>query len=123
MSTTKRKGFDLKLKYKIIKLIEQGVGNEAIQRQFSDQGMKSHNIYDFKGKNNEIIEAYEDSISSNVKSLRSVYPDIERKLTTFIASADNEGLPINTLLLKGKALEFAHRVVMTLKRLSVESIN
>ena len=37
MSTTKSKHFNLELKYEIIRLIDQGMSNEAYQRKFSDQ--------------------------------------------------------------------------------------
>jgi hypothetical protein len=109
MSTKrKRNSFSLKTKYKIIKLLDNQPNISDIISEFSGEGVTAKNVYQFKSQKEKIIKAYENSITSTAKSLKTCkYPDIDKALENFISNAVSNGLPINTLVLKEKASEFA----------------
>ena len=109
MSTKKsRKRFSLDLKYEVIKLIDNKTRFPEIIYQLKDNEITIKNIYKFKSQRSEIIKCFENSISSQVKSLRKCfYPKLEEELLQFVSISAANGLPINTVVLKENANEFA----------------
>ncbi len=80
MSTKrKRNSFSLKTKYKIIKLLDNQPNISDIISEFSGEGVTAKNVYQFKSQKEKIIKAYENSITSTAKSLKTCkYPDIDK---------------------------------------------
>jgi len=104
----KRNSIKLETKYKIIKLLNEKKSYSEIIERFGDEIKDSSNISKIKKNRESIIREYETLTSTQVKKLRkSKYPDIEKALIEFISNCNNNGLYINTLLLKEKANEIA----------------
>lgn len=113
-SKRKRVSITLETKYKIIQLIDQKVSNEDILKKFRNEIRDTYNISKIKKNRKDIVSAYESSTSTKVKSLKtSKYPDIEKGLLEFILKCNTIGIPVNTLLLKEKANEFAIKLGYT----------
>ena len=105
-----RNRFLLELKYKIVKIIGKNTLFNEIQSEFSESGLKIKNINDLKYQSSNIFKGFESLTSSNVKSVRkNVYPKVEEDLVKFISESNSKGLPINTLILKEKAIQLAEQ--------------
>ena len=114
MSANKRNRFSLQLKYKIAQLIDKNVPNKDIIDKFSCEGITLNNIYDIKRNRNQIVSEFEGSLSAEVKSVRkSVYPEVEKELIAFMSSSAVNEVPINTMMIKDKALQIAQNMGIT----------
>ncbi len=83
-------------------------------KKFGNEIRDTYNISKIKKNRKDIVSAYESSTSTKVKSLKtSKYPDIEKGLLEFISKCNTIGIPVNTLLLKEKANEFAIKLGYT----------
>jgi hypothetical protein len=105
----KRLNIKLETKYKIIQLIDKKTPVSEILETFKDEIRGDYSISKIKKEKAKIIEEYKSSTSTQVKSLKkSKYPVIEKGLIEFISKCNNEGIPINTLLLKEKTNRLAN---------------
>ena len=87
---------------------------EEIVNEFSDEGITIKCLYNFKSQRDQIIKAFEGSIATKVKSLRkSGFPEIEEKLLLFMSLAAANGLPVNTTVIKEKAVVIAAELGIT----------
>lgn len=103
--------FPIETKYRIIKLIDQNKPFNEIADQFSEQGVKVKNIYQFKKTREKIISDFESSRSSQRRSSKgSNYRNIDEELFQFVSKAPTDGLPINSIVLKEKAIEIAKKL-------------
>jgi hypothetical protein len=90
-------------------LIDSNTSYSEILKQFKSEGLTANNISKIKAQRHRIITAFESSLSSKAKTLKTTsYPDIEKGLIDFITDASNEGLPVNTAILKEKAIQLAN---------------
>ena len=103
--------FSIETKYQVIKLIDKNKSFNEIADQFCEQGVKVKNIYQFKKSREKIINDFESSRSSNRRSTKgSQCRQIDDELLEFVSRAPTDGLPINSIVLKEKAIEIAKKL-------------
>jgi hypothetical protein len=113
-SKRKRLSISLETKYKIIQDIDKNISNKVILEKFKNELNDLSNISKIKKNREVIIKEYESSTSSQRKHLKkSKYPNIEKSLFEFVANCNSLGFPLNTLMLKEKANEFAKKLSYT----------
>ncbi len=92
----------------MIKLLDNYTPYPQILDQFRDELRGPYSISKIKKNRDQIITAYESSTLTQVKILRRAkYPEVESVLMEFIGDCNSKGLPINSLLLKEKAIQIA----------------
>ena len=103
--------FSIETKYQVIKLIDKNKSFNEIADQFCEQGVKVKNIYQFKKSREKIINDFESSCSSKRRSTKgSQCRQIDEELLEFVSRAPTDGLPINSIVLKEKAIEIAKKL-------------
>ena len=102
-----RNFLSLETKYKIIQLIDSNTSYSEILKQFKSE-VTANNISKIKTQRHRIITAFESSLSSKAKTLKTTsYPDIEKVL---IDSLEKEVYyNRNTSLKQSKITDFCKR--------------
>ena len=103
-----RQVFDILTKKQILDEIDKGKTNEVIITKFN---LKSHsNINRIKNNRVKILESFNSIDSPLKKSLKKTkFDKIDQGLRNFIDNCNNNGLPVNTRLLKEKAKEISEK--------------
>ena len=99
-----RQSFDIDTKKKILDEIEKGTPYSVIQTDFN---LKSYsNISEIKRNKAKILESYNSNDSPLRKSLKKTkFETIDKSLFNFINNCNDKGVPINSRLLREKAIQ------------------
>ena len=109
MSQIKRRKISLKEKYDIINKVESGVNRKEIMSEYKLKSW-SHITEIVKSKE-RIIECYEKSsqkLSKNMNRIRNAnYPDLEEALVLWIKQMRAKNIPLNSHVIREKAIILA----------------
>jgi flagella basal body P-ring formation protein FlgA len=111
MSKRKRHSISLQTKYEILQPIEQKMAYNEILLKYKNELNDVYNISKIKSKKIQIMAEYESNKSSETKSLKK--SKLDQNLLNFIAECNSLGVPIDTHILREKAIQISKQLNIT----------